>query len=152
MSSEVFQQPKEHLGEEIFVPSPGQEVGTGSRPSWRDPKPLGLLLKATIKERGWGSQLDVAAVAAQWPKLVGETVAANCVVESFDDDGVLVLRTRTVSWETQMKALASTLDKRLASELGEGVVKKIEINGPHVRSWKHGRLSVQGRGPRDTYD
>ncbi|MBM7824438.1 putative nucleic acid-binding Zn ribbon protein [Arcanobacterium pluranimalium] len=149
---DLFRQSDKKIGAEVFIPSPGQEVGSGARSSWRDPKPLSILLQATVKERGWGSQLDVASVAARWPQLVGETVAANCVVESFDHNGVLILRARTVSWETQMRALAATLDMRLAQELGEGVVKEIIINGPHVRSWKHGRLSVKGRGPRDTYD
>ncbi|MFC5369322.1 DUF721 domain-containing protein [Arcanobacterium bovis] len=150
--SDLFAQSDMKIGADVFVPSPGQEVGSGARASWRDPKPLSVMLRATVKERGWGSQLDVASVATRWPQLVGETVAANCVVESFDHDGVLILRARTVSWETQMRALAATLDQRLAQELGEGVVKEIIINGPHVRSWKHGRLSVKGRGPRDTYD
>lgn len=142
----------EPLGDAPLVPSPGQDVGSGARKSYRDPKPLLAILERAIADRGWKAQLEVAHVTTRWPELVGETVAANCKVENFSDDGVLTLRTRSVAWETQMRALATHLDRRLAEELGEGVIKEIIINGPHVPSWKHGRYSVPGRGPRDTYD
>lgn len=140
------------IGDEPRVMSPGQDVGSGARASHRDPKSIMTLMKKTVQERGWESKLDVASVAVRWPNIVGESVAANCKVVEFSDDGVLTLQTRTVAWESQMRALLNHLDARLAKELGEGVVKEIVINGPHVPSWKHGRLSVPGRGPRDTYD
>jgi predicted nucleic acid-binding Zn ribbon protein len=35
--------------------------------------------------------------------------------------------------------------------VGEGVVGHIEVLGPDAPSWKRGRLSVRGRGARDTY-
>ncbi|ADH91772.1 DUF721 domain-containing protein [Arcanobacterium haemolyticum] len=139
------------IGDAPLVPSPGQEVGSGARPSYRDPKPVFELMKKAIEERGWKSQLDVASVAARWPEIVGESVAANCAVVEFTPDGTLTLKARTVAWETQMRSLLHHLDARLAQELGEGVVKEIVLNGPYVPSWKHGKLSVPGRGPRDTY-
>lgn len=139
------------LGDDVLVPSPGQEVGSGARPSRRDPRPIGDVLRQTLKARGWSTQLDVASVAARWPNIVGEHVASNCAVEEFDGE-TLTVRARTVSWETQLRALSAHLEKRLAEELGEGVVKEIIIRGPHQANWKHGKWSVQGRGPRDTYD
>lgn len=142
----------ERIGDDPLVVSPGQDVGSGARPSNRDPKPLMALVARMVSERGWKSKLDVASVATRWPSIVGESVAANCAVVDFSDDGVLTLQTRTVAWESQMRTLLHHLDARLAEELGEGVVKEIVIKGPHVPSWKHGRLSVPGRGPRDTYD
>ncbi|QRV02189.1 DUF721 domain-containing protein [Arcanobacterium phocisimile] len=141
----------EPIGQAPFVPSPGQDVGSGARPSSRDPKPLFELVKKAIEERGWKSQVDVASVAARWPEIVGESVAANCHVVEFSPDGILTLQARTVAWETQMRSLLNHLDRRLAKELGEGVVKEIVLQGPYVPSWKHGRFSVPGRGPRDTY-
>ncbi|WP_353065686.1 DUF721 domain-containing protein [Arcanobacterium hippocoleae] len=142
----------EPIGDPVFIPLPGQEVGSGARPSVRDPKSLGLMLGHTLLERGWGAQLEVAKLHGQWTVIVGKNVAANAQIEEFDAAGVLTIRARTVSWQTQLRALAAQLDARLAQFLGEGVVKEIKILGPHQRSWKHGRLSVPGRGPRDTYD
>lgn len=140
------------IGNPVYVPLPGQEVGSGARPSVRDPKTLGLLADHTLLERGWGTQLEIAKLHQQWPQIVGKSVAANAVIEDFDVAGVLTIRARTVSWQAQLRALTAQLDARLAGVLGEGVVKELRILGPHQRSWKHGRLSVPGRGPRDTYD
>ncbi|MFY9263043.1 MAG: DUF721 domain-containing protein [Actinomycetaceae bacterium] len=148
---EIKAERPEPIGEAPLVVSPGQDVGSGARPSSRDPKLLGTLLNKTIAERGWKTRLDVAQVANRWSEIVGDAVAANCAVVDFSVDGVLTLKARSVAWETQLRALAAHLDQRLAHELGEGVVKEIVIQGPHVPSWKHGRLSVPGRGPRDTY-
>lgn len=140
------------LGDEVYVPTPGVNVGSGARPSWRDPKPLGMILQRTVRDRGWTTRLEVAAVQARWPQIVGANVAKNCWVERFDQDsGTLFLRTSSTSWETQIKALLATLMQRLEKELGDGVVKEIEVKGPNRPSWKHGRYSVPGRGPRDTY-
>ncbi len=140
------------IGDEVFSPGPGWgDVGSGSKPSRRDPQPIAALLKRTVREKGWGQRLEVAAVAARWDEIVGPNVARHCIVEDFGEDGVLTLRASSTSWETQIKALLATLDQRIAAEVGEGVVKEIKILGPYRPSWKHGKFSVPGRGPRDTY-
>ena len=46
------------IGEPVFVPLPGQEVGSGARPSARDPKKLGLMLDRTLFERGWNDPVS----------------------------------------------------------------------------------------------
>lgn len=132
--------------------SPYQEVGSGARPSRRDPKTVGTLLENFVQLHGWKEQLEVAQVTQRWPDIVGENFAANCQVVEFSDAGVLTLQTKTVSWQTQVKALLAVLDARLAEVLGEGVVKEIIVNGPNTPSWRHGPRVVAGRGPRDTYD
>ncbi|WP_216382006.1 DUF721 domain-containing protein [Arcanobacterium phocae] len=143
-------QPKP-IGDAPLVPSPGQEVGSGARPSYRDPQPVFTLMRKAIEERGWNSQVEVASVVTRWPEIVGEAFAAHCEVVDFTPDGTLTLQAKTVAWEKQIRSLLHHLDARLAQEIGEGVVKEIVVNGPYVPSWKHGRLSVPGRGPRDTY-
>ncbi|MFC5281696.1 DUF721 domain-containing protein [Arcanobacterium canis] len=149
---EVVKEQPEKLGEDVFVPVPGQDVGSGAHKSWRDPHPLSELVKALVRDRGWGTRLEVADVGARWPQIVGETVAANAIFESFEG-GVLTIRARTVGWETQLRALLGHLDARLAKELGEGVVKEIVIGSPNTRpNWNAGGWRVKGRGVRDTYD
>lgn len=142
---------QDQLGEEVFVPSPGQDAGSGARPSKRDPKPLGFVYSGLVERMGWSVNLDVGAISARWAEIVGPAFAENCVVEDFSDDGVLTLRSKSTSWQAQVRALLAFLDKKLADELGEGVVKDIVVNGPNAPSWKHGPYSVPGRGPRDTY-
>ncbi len=142
----------EPLGDEVVSPGPGWgDVGSGPRPSRRDPKPIGMLLSRAIRDKGWVQRLEIASVASRWEKIVGPNVARHCTVEEFTEEGILTLRASSSSWETQINALLAALDARIAEEIGEGVVKKIIVKGPDRPSWKHGRYSVPGRGPRDTY-
>lgn len=159
-ASRALQSPKsreehdssEPLGDEVWSPGPGWgDVGSGPRPSHRDPHPIGQILARYVRDKGWGEKIEVASVASRWPEIVGPTVAKHCVVEDFSDGGTLTLRTSSTSWETQIRALQATLEATLAKEVGEGVVREIVVKGPSRPSWKHGRFSVRGRGPRDTY-
>ncbi|WP_124040286.1 DUF721 domain-containing protein [Neoactinobaculum massilliense] len=141
----------EPLGDDVVSPGPGWgDVGSGPRPSSRDPHPLRMLLERVVRDRGWGQNLDMASVSARWPEIVGPNVARNCRVESFADH-VLTLRTSSTSWKVQIEALLATLEGRLREEVGEDTVQQIVVKGPDQRSWKHGLFSVPSRGPRDTY-
>lgn len=140
------------LGGQVVSPGPGWgDVGSGPRPSRRDPKPIAMLVTRAVRDKGWKQRLEIASVAARWETIAGPNVARHCVVEEFTEEGILTLRTSSSSWEAQIKALLAVLDARIAEEIGEGVVKQIVVKGPDKPSWKHGRLSVPGRGPRDTY-
>ena len=139
----------EPLGDAVVQPAGTGDVGSGARPSHRDPHPISMLLERVIKDRGWQQKIETAAVFARWPQIVGETVAKNCQVESFTDDGVLTLRTSSTSWETQIRALLATLDATLAREIGPGVVKDIVVKGPERPQWSTGRYSVRGSGIRN---
>ncbi len=104
-----------------------------------------------IAHHGWELDLKVQGVFGRWAELVGQEVADHCTPETFDE-GRLVVRTDSTAWATQLKLLAPSVVRRLNEELGHGTVLVIEVLGPHLPSWKKGRLSSRdGRGPRDTY-
>ncbi|MFD1718506.1 DUF721 domain-containing protein [Georgenia deserti] len=123
---------------------------SGPGPSRRDPQPLGGIAERMLLERGWSVPVNVGGVVGRWREVVGDQVADHCEVETFDD-GALVLRTTSTAWATQVRLLIPQLEKRLAEEVGDGVVTSITVLGPGGPSWKYGRRSVRGRGPRDTY-
>ena len=126
-------------------------TSSGARPDDRDPQLLDQAMGRLIANHGWELDLKVQGVFGRWVELVGEEVADHCTPESFDD-GRLVVRTDSTAWATQLKLLAPTVVRRLNEELGHGTVTMIEVLGPHLPSWKKGRLSSRdGRGPRDTY-
>lgn len=132
-------------------PNPGlakSKLGTG--PSPYDPQPFDRVLRQMSRAYGWSKTLNVATIAARWPEIAGEDVAAHCVVETFDEN-VLVIRTDSTAWANQMKFLLPTLEKNIREVLGTNAVKQVIIRGPAAPSWKKGRLHVKGRGPRDTY-
>lgn len=124
---------------------------SGAHPDGRDPQGLGSELGRLIDGRGWGLDLQVRGVFARWAEIVGPEIGAHSTPESLTD-GVLVVRTDSTAWATQLKLLAATVVRRLNEELGDGTVTVVEVLGPHAPSWKHGRRKAPGsRGPRDTY-
>ncbi len=95
--------------------------------------------------------LRVRGVIARWEELVGPEVAEHADPESFVD-GVLVVRTDSTAWATQLRLLTPQVLGRLNDELGPATVTALEVRGPDAPSWSRGRRSVRGgRGPRDTY-
>lgn len=123
---------------------------SGAHPDDRDPQLLGPTLDRMVAERGWATDAAVGGVMGRWPAIVGPEVAAHATPVSYQD-GELVVQADSTAWATQIRLLAPALLARLADELGAGIVSAVTVRGPSGPSWKRGRLSVRGRGPRDTY-
>jgi len=128
----------------------GEPRVSGAAADDRDPQELGAGLQRLVSERGWDVDLAVGGVLGRWPEVVGPQLAAHCRPESFDD-GLLVVRADSTAWATQVRLLAPTVLRRLAEELGDGVVGQLRVQGPSAPSWRKGARAVRGRGPRDTY-
>lgn len=129
---------------------PGPNQRSGARPDDRDPQLLGKAFDSFVADRGWNTQVSIHLLLANWPKLVGPVNADHSKPEAYAD-GVLTIRTSSTSWATQLRLFAPQLVAKLNAELGDGTVQKVVVKGPDAPSWKHGRRSVPGRGPRDTY-
>lgn len=94
--------------------------------------------------------MAVASVHARWPTLVGPDIAAHCAPVTLRD-GELTVTAESTAWATQLRLLAHDLQRRISSDLGPGVVRRVYVRGPTAPSWGRGRLRVRGAGPRDTY-
>jgi predicted nucleic acid-binding Zn ribbon protein len=116
----------------------------------RDPKPLEAAVDRLVDEHGWSEEIAVHGVVARWDQIVGPEVASHVAPERYAD-GVLTVRADSTAWATQVRMLAPTLVRRLNEEIGDGVVIRVTVLGPHAPSWRKGPRSVPGRGPRDTY-
>jgi predicted nucleic acid-binding Zn ribbon protein len=64
---------------------------------------------------------------------------------------VLTVRAESTTWATSLRQIAPQLVAVLNEQLGQGTVERVVDIGPTAPSWKKGKRSVQGRGPRDTY-
>lgn len=128
----------------------GEPLVSGAHPDDRDPQPFGRGIERLVAERGWDLEVAVGGVVGRWTHVVGAQVAEHCTPEHFAD-GVLVVRADSTAWATQVRLLAPSLLRRLAEELGEGVVRQVSVKGPTAPTWRKGSRSVRGRGPRDTY-
>ncbi|HMQ66640.1 MAG TPA: DciA family protein [Arachnia sp.] len=114
------------------------------------PELLGDLLKDVIDTQGWSTDVKLHHLLGGWPALVGEVNAAHSTPESFADK-VLTVRAESTTWATSLRQIAPQLVARLNEQLGQGSIARVVVVGPNSPSWKKGRRSVAGRGPRDTY-
>ena len=137
-------------------PTSGSSARSGARSDDRDPALLGASVDRLLRERGWTESAAVGGLTGRWAEIVGADVAEHVRPETFEQaaDGrglMLVLRADSTAWATTLQYMLPQVRTRIDDELGAGVVRDISILGPAAPSWKHGRLSAPGRGPRDTY-
>nr|WP_246360805.1 DciA family protein [Haloechinothrix aidingensis] len=116
----------------------------------RDPQPLGRVVSQLAKQRGWQEQLATGQVFGQWAALVGSDVAEHAHPVSLSE-GELTVQASSTAWATQLRLLQAQLLGKIAAGVGNGVVKRLRIQGPTRPSWRYGPRHVPGRGPRDTY-
>ncbi|OIQ92039.1 hypothetical protein GALL_260310 [mine drainage metagenome] len=116
----------------------------------RDPRLVGDSLASLLRDRGWVQDVSVGGVIGRWREVVGAEIADHCTPESFED-GVLLIRTDSTAWAANLRVLTSQLLRRLADDVGEGVVREVSVLGPAGPGFSRGRRTVRGRGPRDTY-
>jgi predicted nucleic acid-binding Zn ribbon protein len=125
-------------------------TGSGAGPGARDPQLLSDVLGRLLREKGWTADVSVGGVIGRWREVVGDQVADHCAPETFEDK-VLVVRADSTAWATQVRLLVPTLLRRLAEEVGDGVVDEVKVLGPAGPSFRRGPRSVRGQGPRDTW-
>lgn len=122
-----------------------------NRTSARDPAPMADAVHTLAQQLGWNQPLSIGGVIGRWREVVGDQIADHCTPETFTD-GALVVRANSTAWATQIRLLLPQLERRLAEDVGEGVVTSIQVLGPGGPSWRKGLRRVSdGRGPRDTY-
>lgn len=117
------------LGDDVYTPGINwdkEDLGTGARPSWRDPHSFAEILKAFVSDSGWEENVHAGELKACWTDIIGENIAQHCVIESYKD-GKLVLNTSSSSWQAQMTALSAVLKEKINKELGAKVVTEIAI-------------------------
>jgi predicted nucleic acid-binding Zn ribbon protein len=130
------------------APRPRGYSGPGPDP--RDPQPFGAILDRLVKARGWTKPTAEARLFGEWPAVVGADVAEHCRPVRLES-GELTVEAESTAWATQLRLLAAGLLKKIADEVGHGLVTKLAIHGPTAPSWSRGTRRVRGRGPRDTY-
>lgn len=132
--------------------APGNRRRTEKVGLTRDPQRLSDLLDDFGNVSGFNEQLSVTGLAFNWVQIVGAELAEHLTLGDFDEQtGRLRIQASSTAWATQVRMLVPVIQARIAEEIGEGLVQEIIIDGPSAPSWKHGRRSVPGRGPRDTY-
>ncbi len=123
---------------------------TGSGPSYWDPQPLARILTNFVRQNSWNDCLQTSQIIAVWPKIVGEGIAKHTKVTS-PAEKVLEIETNSTTWAEQLRILLPQIEKNIVEVAGSAAIEEIRIHGPKPRSWKRGKYSIAGKGPRDTY-
>lgn len=113
----------------------------GAAPTWRgktgqsrrarrtggsDPVSFGAAIDELVSSRGWEAEATSASVFARWRELVGSELADH-IHPSDLADGELTVVADSAAWATQTRLLARHLVRRLAQELGDGVVHRVRV-------------------------
>jgi len=126
---------------------PGASVAFGEG---RDPGSMAQAFDQLSTSMGWSIHLARADLMEQWPALVGPDVAQHATPVA-SENGVLDIECDSSAWATQLRLMRADLLRSLLEKFPQADITELSIRAPGAPSWKHGRRSVPGRGPRDTY-
>jgi predicted nucleic acid-binding Zn ribbon protein len=107
----------------------------------REPRRLGESLDGFARRLGVPETGALGLVFQRWEEVVGPSVAAHVTPVSLVQ-GVLKVAVEDPAWATQFKFVAPGLLARLANDLGDGVVERVEVRVERSR----GRSGGRGRG------
>lgn len=116
----------------------------------RDPGSFLDAMDTLASSMGWDTDLARADVMEQWADIVGPEVALHALPVGASG-GVMEIQCDSSAWATQLRLMRSTLLESLIVKFPDASIVELSIKAPGAPSWKHGRRSVPGRGPRDTY-
>lgn len=150
-STRVYERLKRKFGGFTPRTRPGHDDGDDvAFGPGRDPGSFAHAIGALTDQMGWSTDLARAELMQQWANIVGADIAAH-TIPSGAMDGVLEIQCDSSAWATQLRLMRNQLIETLATKFPEAGIVELSIKAPGVPSWKHGRRSVPGRGPRDTY-
>ncbi|MEO7147618.1 MAG: DciA family protein [Terrimesophilobacter sp.] len=116
----------------------------------RDPHGIAQVMDALTAGLGWDSSLARADLLASWQEIVGVETAEHSSPVGIEE-GALTVRCDSTAWATQLRMMRADIITRIGERYPDAGILSIRFDGPGVPSWKKGRRTIPGRGPRDTY-
>lgn len=108
----------------------------------RDPQNLYSLLANFANQNNWNEQLSIAKMREDWWKIVGKSASLNCCIDKIKD-GVLIVRTKSNVWYTQLSYCKPMLEKKIFEYSKNINIKEVKIVGPSLQ--KTGKKSINSR-------
>ncbi|MGK0722490.1 DUF721 domain-containing protein [Leucobacter sp. W1478] len=152
-ASDAYLRAKAHWKGLPLRKGPGRNrVASGSEPfgGGRDPQVLGQILAGTTRDLGWKLELEQARLIAEWAVFIGEITAEHTEITELRE-GTLIVQCDSTAWATELRRLRGEILTRVMNEYPNAEIREMRFLAPGAPSWRHGRRSVPGRGPRDTY-
>ena len=126
---------------------PGSSVPFGGG---RDPRGIAEVMGALTSGLGWDSTLARSDLLSSWLEIVGAETAEHSTPVGIEG-GALTIRCDSTAWATQLRIMRADIITRISQKYPDAGVLSVRFDGPGVPSWKKGRRTIPGRGPRDTY-
>jgi predicted nucleic acid-binding Zn ribbon protein len=136
-----------------FAPRKAADINEGESQAFgtgRDPGSMSDAFADLSASMGWTLNLARADLMDQWADIVGPEVALHATPMAAEK-GVLEVHCDSSAWATQLRMMRAQLLNSLRERFPDADITEVAIKAPGAPSWKHGRRSVPGRGPRDTY-
>ena len=105
---------------------------TGRRDSERDPARVGDAIKTLIADKGWGGQLSLGLLKAEWAKVVGNQIAARSEPIRLEN-GRLTVRVESGAWAAELALLGTSLATAAARFLGADHVREVAVVAGRIR-------------------
>ena len=93
-------------------------------------------LKGWMTQSGLGERIGQAEVIVDWPRLVGEGIAAVTEPESITPDGLLRVRVATAAWANELSLMTPQIMARINAGRAariRGIRWLAGTNDPHSR-------------------
>jgi predicted nucleic acid-binding Zn ribbon protein len=116
----------------------------------RDPITVLSGVDGLLNKFDWSEKLAKAELFVNWTLVVGDASAASSKPEELQQ-GLLVVRCKSTAWATELRIMQDQIIAKINELYPTLRVAEIKFVGPDAPSWKKGKYSVPGRGPRDTY-
>lgn len=110
-------------------------------------KPLSSTFDALSEALGWGPHLRARQLAADWPEIVGASIAAYTSVASYRD-GVLIVTVSDTSWMQILRSMEPMILQKVNAWMAPTVIRRLILRGPSTRTRTSGRLRVPRKGVR----
>lgn len=130
----------------------GVDEGAESQPfgPGREPVTLAAAFGTVRRNLGWQTPMAQAELMDAWRDIAGAETATHSTPMHVDD-GTLVVQCDSTAWATQLRSMRSVILGEITKRYPDARVDDLRFLNPGAPSWKRGRRSVPGRGPRDTY-
>lgn len=91
-----------------------------------DPVPLGEVVDALMADEVFSRGIPVAKLAAEWPRVVGERLAAETAPAALED-GTLTIRATNGPWGAQARFLGEQIRVNANRALGSDDVRMVRV-------------------------
>jgi len=90
------------------------------------PQTLKTLLDKLVETKGWEAKLDEVKLPDIWLEVVGDKIAKNAKTGKFEN-GVLIIKTESSTWRSELKLREDEIIQRLNEKLGKEIIQSLKI-------------------------